>query len=180
MPQFNELRFRWCPAGTFRMGSPSQELGRGNDEDQVDATISSGYWMLDTEVTQGLWQAVTGSKLHWSSYGEGADFPVYNVSYREAESFAATLTQRLREAGQLAAGWKLALPTEAQWGYAARAGTTTRFPFGDQDQGLAEYAWYSDNSGRKTHAVRTREPNGWGLHDMLGQRLGVVRRLVSG
>jgi len=170
--QNQELRFRWCPAGSFKMGSPPSELDRFDDEDQVDVTLTHGFWMLETEVTQGLWQAVMGSKLHWSGYGEGADFPVYNVSYREAESFAATLTQRLREAGQLASGWKLALPTEAQWEYAARAATTTRFPFGDQDQGLAEYAWYSGNSGMKTHAVRTREPNGWGLRDMLGNVWG--------
>ena len=141
------LRFRWCPAGSFKMGSPAVEEGSASDEAQVDMTLTRGFWMLETEVTQGLWQAARGTKLDWSSKGEGPDLPVYNVSHGDAEELCNKLTGELRADGQLPAGWRIALPTEAQWEYAARAGTTSRFPFGADANALEEYAWYGATRG---------------------------------
>jgi formylglycine-generating enzyme required for sulfatase activity/serine/threonine protein kinase len=163
-----EVRFHWCPPGTFTMGSPNNEKDRYIDEDQVSVTLTKGYWMMETEVTQGLWQAAGGPKLDWSTFGGSPELPVYNVSHTEAEEFATKLTRLLHEAGQLPSGMKMALPTEAQWGYAARAGSKTRFSFGDDEGRLGEYAWFVGNSGNQIHAVGSREPNDWGLRDMAG------------
>lgn len=165
-----ELRFLWCPApaGSFKMGSPTSEAGRYGHEDQVNVTFTHGFWMLETEVTQGLWQAVVGTKLDWSSTGEGPNMPVYNVSHPEAAAFCARLTELLRNASLMPSSLKISLPTEAQWEYAARAGTTTRFAFGDDEKQLGEHAWFDGNSGGKPHDVKNRRPNAWGLYDMAG------------
>jgi formylglycine-generating enzyme required for sulfatase activity len=152
------------------MGSPPDEEKRDQkkkDEGPVQVRLTRGYWMLDCEVTQGLWADVKKSRFEPRHVRDGEDFPVYSVSAEEADSFAAKLTELLREAMQLPAGWKIALPTEAQWEYASRAGTKEIFPFGDKEP-LDNYAWYIANSGQTVHAVRTLKPNPWGLYDMLG------------
>jgi uncharacterized RDD family membrane protein YckC len=150
------------------MGSPRNEKGRASDEDQVDVTLTRAFWMAETQVTLGLWRAVMGTELDWSSNGDAPNLPVYEVSHSDGDAFAARLTKLLKEGGQLPSGLKIALPTEAQWEYAARAGTTTRFHFGDGEYELGEYAWYSSNSGGEPHEVKTRLANPWQLHDMLG------------
>ena len=166
-----EIRFRWCPPTSkpFLMGSPKREVGRCRDEDKVEVTLSRGFWMLETPVTQGLWRSVIAVPFpDWSSCCNGPNFPAYNVNHIEAEDFAENLTEALRESNLIPADWELRLPTEAQWEYAARAGTTTRYHFGNDDSKLGEYAWYGKNAGAKTHEVKTRKPNPWGLYDMLG------------
>jgi formylglycine-generating enzyme required for sulfatase activity len=90
------------------------------------------------------------------------------VSHSEAEAFGASLTELLRQGKHLPNGLKISLPTEAQWEYAARAGLTTRFPFGEEEAKLGEHDWYVGNSQEKPHEVKTRQANPWGLHDMLG------------
>lgn len=139
---------------------------RDSDEDQVSVPLTKGFWMQETPVTQGLWQAVMGSNP--SHFKGSPDLPVEQVTWQEASDFGPKLVKLLTGEDALPRGWKIGLPTEAQWEYACRAGTTTRWPFGDQEKELGKYAWYDVNSGGKTHEVKGRLPNAWGLHDMLG------------
>ncbi|MDX2037716.1 MAG: formylglycine-generating enzyme family protein [Isosphaeraceae bacterium] len=171
------IRFRWCPPGSFRMGSPPNEKDRYDNEDQVDVRLTAGFWMMETEVTQGLWKAVMGNDAvagRWSSdYGVGDDLPVYEVSHTEATAFAVQLTSALRGAGLLSGELELALPTEAQWEYAARAGSTSRFHWGDDESKLGDHAWFSGNAGgwfwsSYLHPVGSKRPNDWGLRDTAG------------
>ena len=149
------------------MGSPSGEKGRDTDESQADVTISKGFWMLETEVTQELWIAVMGSSLDWKTHGTGAKHPVYNVSHNETTEFCGKFNALLKSIPE-AAGLSVRLPTEAEWEYAARAGTTTRYYWGDRDEDADQYAWHDGNSNKGTHPVGQKKPNAWGLHDMSG------------
>jgi formylglycine-generating enzyme required for sulfatase activity len=119
------------------------------------------------EVTQGEYSAAMGSN---PSYFQGGNLPVETVSWHEAVAYCAGLTERERSAGRLPAGWAYRLPTEAEYEYACRAGSTNRFSYGD-DPGYTQvgnYAWYLDNSSYTTHAVGGKLPNRWGLYDMRG------------
>jgi formylglycine-generating enzyme required for sulfatase activity len=165
-------RWVWIPPGTFTMGSPATEQDRDSDEGpQTVVTITRGFWMGRYEVTQAEYQAVMGSN---PSYFKGdLNRPVEQVSWNDAINYCGKLTERERQAGRLPAGYEYRLPTEAQWEYVCRAGTTTRFSYGD-DPGysqLGNYAWYYANSGGTTHAVGLKQPNGWGLYDMSGNVL---------
>jgi formylglycine-generating enzyme required for sulfatase activity len=152
-----KMIFCWCPAGKFTMGSPESEAGRSSDEDQVEVTLSKGFWMAKTEVTQAQWQAVLGGN---PSKFKGANLPVENVSWDDAQEFLTKLNAIVGDSD----GRKMVLPTEAQWEYAARAGETGPYSGGT----VEEVAWYADNSGSGTHEVGTKKPNAWGLHDMHG------------
>jgi len=153
------LPFRWCPPGSFLMGSPENEKGRTSDEGpQTKVTLTKGFWIGETPVTQEQYEAVTGQNPS-NFKGDGA-LPVEAVSWDEALAFCKNLSSKL--------GKKFALPTEAQWEYACRAGTTTRFSFGNNDGDLDQYAWYSENSGSGTHPVGEKEANPWGLKDVHG------------
>jgi formylglycine-generating enzyme required for sulfatase activity len=162
-----KLKLCWCPPGTFTMGSPAGESGRYSDENQVSVTLSRGFWLGKYEVTQGEWQAVMGSNPSGFS-SSSSQAPVETVSWDEATEFCRKLTEQEHQAGRLPADWEYRLPTEAQWEYACRAGSTTRYAFGDSESELDKYAWYYINSGSKTHSVGEKQPNGWGLHDMYG------------
>jgi formylglycine-generating enzyme required for sulfatase activity len=151
------MTFCWCPAGEFVMGSPASEEDRRDDENQVKVTLSKGFWMAKTEVTQAQWQAVMGSNP--SSF-KGSTLPVEVISWKGAQEFLEKLNARLGSED----GGTMALPTEAQWEYAARAGQSSAYPGGALDQ----VAWYHDNSGGTTHTVGTKRANAWGLHDMSG------------
>ena len=162
-----DVRFHWCPAGSFQMGSPSSEKSRGSDEDSVKVTHSQGFWMMETECWQALWVAVMGSPKSsgWTQeYGVGDKYPAYFISHDEATQFARKLNQLLEAEGMIA-GYEVRLPTEAQWEYAVRAGSTTAYCFGDDEKKLGDYAWYVENSGNKNHPVGTKKPNAWGIHD---------------
>jgi formylglycine-generating enzyme required for sulfatase activity len=151
------MTFCWCPAGKFTMGSPPSEADRDGDEDQVEVTLSRGFWMAKTEVTQAQWLAVMGAN---PSHFKGIDRPVEVVSWEDAQEFLSKVNAIVGNSD----GGKMVLPTEAQWEYAARAGEAGRVSGGTLD----DVAWYRGNSGSETHPVGTKQPNAWGLHDMIG------------
>jgi formylglycine-generating enzyme required for sulfatase activity len=159
----------FIPPGTFRMGSPTNEVDRDVSEGpQTAVTISRGFWMGKYEVTQGEYLALMGRNP--SNFIGDTNRPVEQVSWFESTNYCGKLTQRERAAGRIATNCVYRLPTEAEWEYAARGWTSTRFSYGD-DPGytdLANYAWYADNSGQTTHPVGLLLPNPWGLYDMHG------------
>jgi formylglycine-generating enzyme required for sulfatase activity len=165
----------WCPAGTFVMGSPRDEPERRPDEDQVAVTLSHGFWTGKYEVTQAQWRRVVGMFPGPFTAGEGDDFPVYTINFAEAEGFCARLTEIAHASGELPREWEFRLPTEAQWEYACRAGTTTATPFGDKlsskqanFQGKPYNGAEEGPSLGRAAPVGSYRPNAWGLHDTLG------------
>jgi len=159
----------WINPGIFTMGSPTNEVDRlANEEPQTQVTISSGFWMSKYETTQAEYQSVMGTN---PSYFKGdPHHPVERADWDDATNYCGKLTVHERVAGRLPSGYAYRLPTEAEWEYCCRAGTTTRFGFGD-DSGyaqLGDYAWYYSNSGNTTHPVGQKKPNAWGLCDMHG------------
>jgi formylglycine-generating enzyme required for sulfatase activity len=164
----------WIPPGKFTMGSPKGKNGGAAVENEVQVTITKGFWLGKYEVTQLEWQTVMQT-TPWNgkdNVKEMDDYPATYVSWDDAMKFCEKLTATERQAGQLPAGWKYTLPTEAQWEYACRAGTTTRFSFGDKDGELGEYAWFIQNAmneGKEyAHSLGQKKPNPWGLYDMHG------------
>lgn len=159
----------WISPGTFLLGSPPDEADRGLDEGpQVKVTINHGYWIGKWEVTQAQYRAIMGNNP--SHFTGDANRPVEKVSWQDALEYCARLTAMEQGSGKLPDGFAYRLPTEAEWEYACRAGTTTRFSYGD-DLGYAQlgsYAWFTGNSGSTTSPVGTRRPNPWGLYDMHG------------
>ena len=151
------MEFVRIRSGRFVMGSPEGEAGRSADETQREVTISQDFWMGKYEVTQGEWEAVMGSNLSYFD-GCGSRCPVEAVSWEDVQEFIQKLNAR--EAGK---GYRYRLPTEAEWEYAARAGTR-----GARYGKLGAIAWYWENSGGTTRPVGRKRPNAWGLHDMLG------------
>ena len=144
-----EFAFRWCPPGEFMMGSPEDELGRNSDENLHEVKLTKGFWLSETEITKKQWDAVWNGEFELSRSYSSEDLPVRGLPWRYCNAFCKkTGTQ---------------LPTEAQWEYACRAGTTGRFA-GDLD----EMGWYGKNSDRKIHEVAQKKPHAWGLYDMHG------------
>jgi formylglycine-generating enzyme required for sulfatase activity len=160
------LTLLWVKPGTFLMGSPPDEPARDQAEGpQTRVTLTRGFWLGRTEVTQAQYEAVTGTNPSRFK-SAGPDAPVEHVSWLEAMAFGEQLTARERAAGRLPEGYRYTLPTEAQWEYACRAGTTTAYA------GPVEaMAWYDENSERTTHPVARLQPNDWGFHDMSGNVL---------
>ena len=166
MRTFAGINFCWCPPGTFLMGSPSSETGRSENEGpQHQVTLSRGFWMSRTEITQAQWTAVMGSN---PSYFTGdTSRPVERVSWN---NICASGTGYLARLNASYPGYGFRLPTEAEWEYACRAGSTMRFHWGD-DSALSligSYAWYSANGAGTTHSVASKVSNSWGLYDMSG------------
>lgn len=159
----------FIPAGTFRMGSPTNEVGRSTDEGpQTIVTLSKGFFMAQYPVTQSNFVALMG--FNPSSFSNSTNDPVSSVTWIEATNYCAIRTQRELAAGLIPAGTAYRLPTEAEWEYACRAWTSTQFYYGD-DPGytnLTSYAWYSANSSNSTQPVGLKLPNLWGLYDMAG------------
>jgi formylglycine-generating enzyme required for sulfatase activity len=152
-----QMTFCWCPPGEFMMGSPKGEAGRDNDEVQHRVKLTKGFWMGKYEVTQKQWTAVLGTN---PSHFKGDNLPVEKVSWNDVQRFLGELNAKIGNTD----GGQMALPTEAQWEYACRAGEQGPYSGGTID----EVAWYDDNSGGETHSVGKKKPNAWGLYDMHG------------
>jgi formylglycine-generating enzyme required for sulfatase activity len=161
---------RWIEPGRFVMGSPDDELGRWDGEGpQHQVTIGRGFWLGQTPVTQEFYEAVMGTNpSHFQGDGQR---PVENVSWDEAVAFCERLNKIYPELYDA----QVRLPSEAEWEYACRAGTKEALYNGKElttEQGrcpnLDELAWYSANSESTTHPVGEKQPNRWGLYDMLG------------
>ena len=147
------IEFKLLPAGTFTMG---------DKDDAHRVTLTKAFELGVYEVTQKQYEQVMGTN---PSNFKGAQNPVDNVSWHDAVEFCRKLSALPAEQ---AAGRVYRLPTEAEWEYACRGGTTTLYSFGDDESQLGQYAWYDKNSGNTTHAVGGKKPNPWGLYDMHG------------
>ena len=153
------MEFVLIPPGEFKMGSPSGEEDLYSYEGPVHTvTIRKAYYLGKYEVTQAQWREVMGNN---PSYFKGDDLPVERVSWNDAQEFVKKLNE-------MEGTDKYRLPSEAEWEYAARAGTTSRYSFGNDESDLSEYAWYDDNSGGKSHPVGQKKPNSWKLYEMHG------------
>jgi formylglycine-generating enzyme required for sulfatase activity len=146
------------PADEFKMGD--DESGMESEKPVHKVNITKPFYLGKYEVTQEQWEAVMGNN---PSHSKGVKNPVEQVTWDDCQKFLVKLDAKT--GGQ---GDKFVLPTEAQWEYACRAGSTSKFCFGDDENQLDEYAWYDKNSGSKTHPVGEKKPNAWGLYDMHG------------
>ena len=154
LPGNVKLPMAWCPPGQFRRRNDS---GDSQEKPTHVVTLTKGYWMGVTPVTQAQWRAVMGSD---PSHFKGPNPPAEQVSWDDATTFNAKLTRLV--------GRVMRLPTDAEWEYACRAGTTTECQTGDGEAALKLAGWYVGNSGGQTHEIGQLAPNAWGLHDCHG------------
>lgn len=160
------LELLWVAPGTFTMGSPPDEPNRHKAEGPpVRVTLTRGFWLGRTEVTQAQYRAITGTNPS-TFQAAGPNAPAERVSWLDAMAYCRKLTERERAAGRLPEGCVFTLPTEAQWEYACRAETTGAYP-GEPDS----MGWNAGNSGGTTHPVGEKKSNPWGFHDMSGNVL---------
>ena len=154
-----KMEFVYIRPGKFTMGSDiDPEWGwQGVEKPKHEVTITKGFYLGKYEVTQAQYEAVIGSNPS-EFYGE--KLPVEKVSWKAADEFCRKVSEKTRRG--------VRLPTEAEWEFACRAGTTTERSYGSDSAKLGEYAWYNENSGRDSHPVGQKKPNPWGLYDMYG------------
>jgi formylglycine-generating enzyme required for sulfatase activity len=176
------LEMIWVEPGTFMMGSPTSEVGRSNNEGLKSKNIPRGFFLGKYELTQAQYEAVMkgntfGLSPNPSLRPNKPNFPVEKVSSNHTQTFLEVLNKKQKNSGSLTYRWKYVLPTEAQWEYACRAGTTTAFSWGDSIN--SQHANYNDNIGRPVN-VGQYEPNHWGFYDMHGNIYEWVSdRLIS-
>lgn len=151
------MKLAYIPPGRFTMGSPDTEVGRVSHEVTRDVEFATGFRIGVTEVTQAQWQTVMGTN---PSFFKGDDRPVEHISWQDAIKYCQHLSQSENK--------RYRLPTEAEWEYACRAGTTTAYSAGDSQAALATAGWYRANGKNETHSVALKQPNEWGLYDMHG------------
>ena len=168
LPGGAAMEFVWIAPGTFLMGSPtSDEMADDEEWPQHEVTITQGFWLGKYEVTQEQWEAVMGTTpwVERDNVQANPNHPAVYISWNDTQAFIEKLNAAMGEE-------LYRLPTEAEWEYACRAGTTTRWSFGDDESQLKEYAWYWDNACDVgecyAHAVGLKKPNPWGLYDMHG------------
>jgi formylglycine-generating enzyme required for sulfatase activity len=188
-----KLKLVWCPRGSLTM-EELEPVGDFDPNDRaarrralsnrkvtpVKVSLTHGYWIGKYEVTQSEWKQLMKTEpwkhdqraIRMGTAKEGADYPATYVNWDDATDFCDELTKRERQAGRLSNEWEYTLPTEAQWEHACRAGTETKFSFGDDASKFGEYAWFINNAMRAgeqyAHRVGEKKPNRWGLHDMYG------------
>jgi formylglycine-generating enzyme required for sulfatase activity len=156
-----KLEMALIPAGEFLMGSPeSDKDAYSSEKPQHRVRITKPFYLGKYLVTQQQWEAIMGND---PSHFEVMKNPVEQVSWNDCQQFLDKLNAKPHPGGG-----KFRLPTEAQWEYACRAGSTTRYGYGDDESGLGEYAWYGKNSDNKPHPAGWKRPNAWGLYDMHG------------
>jgi len=146
------------PAGQFLMGSPDSDPDAKSEEKPQHQVKVNSFAIGKYPVTQAQYEAVMGNNP--SRFQNNPQNPVEKVSWNDAQAFCQKLSQ--------ISGKTYRLPTEAEWEYACRAGTTTRYYFGDDANQLGDYAWYAGNSQQTTHPVGQKKPNAWELYDMSG------------
>jgi len=151
------VQVAYIPEGNFTMGSPDSEAGRIPNETRREVTFEESYYIGVTEVTQQQWRKVMGSA---PSVFKGDDLPVEHITWHEAVDFCERLSE--------IEGKRYRLPTEAEWEYACRAGSTVAYNTGVGEAALAEAGWFRKNGGNQTHPVGVKKPNAWGLYDMHG------------
>ncbi len=175
----SEVPFVPVKAGEFMMGSPGSEKGRDGDELRHRVILKKDFEISPIEVTQFQWFDVMGgnpsyfkeerycpgSHMERDGFSMCALFPVESVSHKDVKKFLKAYNERAERKGE---GYEYRLPTEAEWEYAARGGTTTAYSFGDNVSDLKKYGWYSENSGGQTRVVATKGPNPLGLYDVHG------------
>lgn len=165
---FLGITFVWIPSGSFYMGTTksSSELAEiyggspslySSEYPQHWVTISKGFWMSQTEITQKQWTDIMGYN---PSNNKGDMLPVENLSWEDCQKFIENINKL--------GGGTFRLPTEAEWEYACRAGSDYEFCFGDDAKELDNYGWHIYNSGYQTHPVKQKRPNTWGVYDMHG------------
>jgi formylglycine-generating enzyme required for sulfatase activity len=144
------------------MGSrdSDKDAFKSMEKPQHRVRITKPFYLGKYLVTQEQWEAVMGDN---PSHFKGPKNPVEHVSWEDCQQFLAKLNAK-----SAAGGGKFQLPSEAQWEYACRAGSKTKYCFGDDETRLGDYAWYGKNSDTKTHPVGEKKPNAWGLYDMHG------------
>jgi len=153
-----KIDLAWIPAGSFLTGD--------SGEARHEVTLSRGFWMGRSPITQEQYKALIGENpSHFKE--SGARAPVEQVDWDQARAFCEKLNERLRQTGDNDY-CEFRLPTEAEWEYACRADSKGAYCFGDKKAELGEYAWYEKNSGGKTHVVGQKRPNDWGLYDTHG------------
>jgi len=164
------MEMLWVEPGTFTMGSPSSETGRGTNETEHTVTLTNGFYLGKYEVTQAQYEAVmtgnTNSLSATPSQYSGNDRPVEKVSWDDAQIFLTRLNAAEQTAGRLPAGWSYVLPTESEWEYACRAGTTTAYSWGATI--AASNANYDASGIGQTRDVGQYAANPWGFFDMQG------------
>lgn len=174
----SKIPFCWCPPGSFLMGSPADERSRRDDETPISVTLTEGFWIQQHELTQREWRAAT-ARIPWEELDLGSDlfitaddYPAVYVSWADATRFCRTVTLQETNAGRLTAGQYFQLPTEAQWEYACRAGTTTAWSFGADGSLMPEFGWFVENTWNQNrhhaHMVAAKHPNPWNIFDMHG------------
>ena len=167
------MKLALIPAGEFLMGSPIDDKDAADRErPQHSVRITRPFYLGIHEVTQGEYWAVIGMRP--GHFRETDALPVEMVSWIDAIRFCNLLSETeglkpyYRASGELVGGAGYRLPTEAEWEYSCRAGSTTQYNFGENESRLSEFAWYHGNSAGRTHPVGRKRPNAWGLHDMNG------------
>ena len=166
------MAFKYIPAGTFMMGSTDSEAVFNDETPRHRVTLTKAFYIGVYEVTQGQWKAVMGMNPAYHNemrlgVDNSSNYPVESVTWEEIQIFINILNTK-------EAGITYRLPTEAEWEYAARAGTTTPYPGGNDEMSIGYYAWFIDNANT-THPIGQKMPNAWGLYDVFGNVYELVQ-----